>query len=136
MLELLCDTLHLNHVFGIHIWLTTHSPFILSDIPEPLITYMKHGHIMSAEERKKDGIMPPMAANVSDLLQQSFFLENGFIGEYARKNILSVISCLRNETSDGWDEDTLHSFIESIGEPFIKRNLMQMWEKRYEKDFD
>ena len=136
MLELLCDTLHLNHVFGIHIWLTTHSPFILSDIPEPLITYMKHGHIMSAEERKKDGIMPPMAANVSDLLQQSFFLENGFIGEYARKNILRVISYLRNETSDGWDEDTLHSFIESIGEPFIKRNLMQMWKKRYEKDFD
>lgn len=136
MLELLCDTLHLNDIFGIHIWLTTHSPFILSDIPESLITYMKQGHRMTDEEKTHDGILPPMAANISDLLHQSFFLEQGFIGEYTRRKILDAISFMRNDAGGDWTEGSLNEFIKGIGEPFIKKNLVKLWEKKYEKDFD
>lgn len=136
MLELLCDTLHLNDIFGIHIWLTTHSPFILSDIPEPLITYMKNGHRMTDEEKQADGIMPPMAANVSDLLHQSFFLQQGFIGELVRNKIKSLIKFLSGEKSEDWTVDGARTFIKNISEPYISHQLKRLYRKCYEKDID
>lgn len=136
LLELLCQTLHLNDIFGIHIWLTTHSPFILSDIPEPLITYMKHGHRMTNEERRKEGILPPMAANVSDLLHQSFFLEQGFIGEYVRQKIKNLVKHLGGELAGEWSAETAKTFITNIREPYISHQLKRLYRKCYEKDID
>lgn len=136
MLDLLCNKLHLNDDFGIHIWLTTHSPFILSDVPDPLITYMKDGHLLSNGDKERMQIKAPMAANISDLLHQSFFLEQGFIGEYSRRKILDAISFMRNDAGGDWTEGSLNEFIKGIGEPFIKKNLVKLWEKKYEKDFD
>lgn len=136
MLELLCDTLHLNDIFGIHIWLTTHSPFILSDIPEPLITYMKYGHRMTDEERTADGIMLPMAANVSDLLHQSFFLQQGFIGEFVRHKIKTLVQYLSGENNEDWTEDGVKTFIKNISEPYISHQLKRLYRKCYEKDID
>lgn len=136
MLELLCDTLHLNDDFGIHIWLTTHSPFILSDIPDDLITYMKHGHRMTDEEKKSEGIMLPMAANISDLLHQSFFLQEGFIGEHVRQKIKRLAAHLSGKCTSEWDENSAKVFIKGINEPYISYQLKRLYHKFYEKDID
>ena len=136
MLELLCDRLHLNKKFGIHIWLTTHSPFILSDIPSELITYMEGGHRLTEEELAARKIRKPMAANISELLHQSFFLHDGFIGEYARKKILSLVEYLKtgNSGSDKWDMEQAKIFINGINEPFISKQLRMLYHKQYEKN--
>ena len=136
MLELLCDRLHLNKRFGIHIWLTTHSPFILSDIPNELITYMENGHRLTAEELVERRIRKPMAANISELLHQSFFLHDGFIGEYARKKILSLVEFLKTGISgdDKWTREQAEIFIDGINEPFISKQLRMLYHKQYEKN--
>ena len=136
MLELLCDRLHLNKRFGIHIWLTTHSPFILSDIPNELITYMENGHRLTEEELAARKIRKPMAANISELLHQSFFLHDGFIGEYARKKILSLVEFLKTGISgdDKWTREQAEIFIDGINEPFISKQLRMLYHKQYEKN--
>lgn len=136
MLELLCNRLHLNKKFGIHIWLTTHSPFILSDIPNELITYMENGHRLTEEELVARKIRKPMAANISELLHQSFFLYDGFIGEYARKKILSVVEYLKTGDSgaDRWDREQARLFIDGISEPFISKQLKMLYRREDEKN--
>ena len=132
LLELLVDRLHLNEEFGIHLLMTTHSPFILSDIPNELITYMENGHQLTKDELGERKIRPPMAGNISELLHQSFFLHNGFIGEYVRKKILSLVDYLKTGYAgpDAWDEEQSKLFIEGICEPFISKQLKMLYENR------
>lgn len=76
----------LNYRFSINIILTTHSPFILSDIPKSNVLYLENGKSVG-ETIYKD----TFGANVNDILHQSFFLKKGFMGEFARDKIQSVI---------------------------------------------
>lgn len=132
LLELLVDRLHLNEVFGIHLMMTTHSPFILSDIPNELISYMEKGHLLTKDELEVRKIRPPMAGNISELLHQSFFLHKGFIGEFARKKILSLVKYLKDGDAgvDHWDRAQAKQFIEGISEPFIYKQLKMLYEMK------
>ena len=132
LLKILIDRLHLNEAFGIHIWMTTHSPFILSDIPSELISYMENGHQLTAEELEEEHIRPPMAGNISELLHQSFFLHEGFIGEYARKKIHSLVKYLKEGDAgkDQWNREQARLFIDGIREPFISKQLEMLYENR------
>lgn len=130
LLDLLINKLHLNEEFGIHILMTTHSPFVLSDIPNELISYMENGHQLTTEELADRKISPPMAGNISELLHQSFFLHDGFIGEYARQKILSLVRFLRDgeQGCDHWDREQAKLFIDGISEPYIHRQLIILYE--------
>ena len=132
LLELLVDRLHLNESFGINLWMTTHSPFILSDIPEENIVYMEDGRQLTEEDKKEREILPPVAANISDLLHQSFFLKNGFIGEHARRKILSLVKYLKDGTDDNneWTREQAWIFINSISEPFISKQLRLLFDNQ------
>lgn len=132
LLDLLVNKLHLNDEFGIHILMTTHSPFILSDIPNELVSYMENGHQLTREELAEREIRHPMAGNISELLHQSFFLHDGFIGEYARQKILSLVRYLKDGVSEAdlWDEEQAKLFIDGISEPFIHKQLMSLYENR------
>lgn len=132
LLEILIDKLHLNEAFGIHILTTTHSPFILSDIPSELISYMEKGHQLTPQELEERKIRKPMAGNISELLHQSFFLHDGFIGEYARRKILSLVKYLKEGDAgdDHWDRQQAKLFIEGINEPFISKQLTMLYEMK------
>tara|TARA_B100000378_G_scaffold160792_1_gene129515 strand:- start:4426 stop:6744 length:2319 start_codon:yes stop_codon:yes gene_type:complete len=75
---------------GINIVLLTHSPFILSDIPPSNILKLKNGEAIENEQST-------FAANIHDLLTDSFFLEDGFMGEYAKQTINQTIKWLNYE---------------------------------------
>lgn len=62
--------LHLNTYCGFNIIITTHSPFLLSDIPQSNVLYLEDGHVVD-----KSYMQNPFAANVNDILRQSFFLK-------------------------------------------------------------
>ena len=128
ILDLLKDRLHLNDAFDIHIWMTTHSPFVLSDIPEGNIVYMEDGHQLTKDEIKERKILPTMAANVNDILHQSFFLEKGFVGEYARQKVLSLVAYLKEEGNrDAWTPEKAKLFIKEIGEPLVREQLLGLY---------
>lgn len=137
LLQLLDTQLGFNACFNLHIWITTHSPFILSDIPQPFVTYMDEGRWIKPGEVKERGILNPFAANVNDILHQSFFLDKGFMGEFAKTKILSLMEALKGgKRMEEWTKEDILSFVESLDERLIKKLLLGMYRERYEKDID
>lgn len=119
----------------INIIATTHSPFILSDITSSQLMYLKEGHQLKGLEL--DNMPNPFAANVNEVLHQSFFLSDGFIGKFARRKILELVQFLNDnleeEVAMTWSIEQAESLIASIEEPYIKRQLQHMLDEYYAK---
>lgn len=108
-------SLWLNRHCAFNIIIATHSPFILSDIPRENILYLDKG-----KARNREDFISPLAANISDILYQSFFLNNGFIGEWARTKINDI---LKRKVS--WHQLSCEEidFIEGIGDEYLKKQM-------------
>lgn len=108
-------SLRLNLHCAFNIIIATHSPFILSDMPRNKILYLDKGKAQNREQ-----FIKPLAANISDILYQSFFLRNGFIGEWARTKINEILKKkvtwwqLSREEMD---------FIDNIGDEYLKKQV-------------
>ena len=129
------ERLHLNTYCGFNVIITTHSPFLLSDIPQGNVLYLEDGHV-----KNKEYMQNPFAANVNDILQQSFFLKNGFMGEFAKQKILKVIDGYTKKNPDANDANDAKEAVELlaiIGEPLLKNKLSTFIEdKDNEKNTD
>jgi predicted ATPase len=123
--------LKLNTHCAFNIFIATHSPFVLSDIPMSNILHLKNGTVQDKEQFKN-----PFGANINDILYQSFFLENGFIGEYARKKIIETLNLLNKPLKSIFDKkDIIKERISFIGEPIIQKQLQSLYiEKFNEQD--
>ena len=109
---------------SVYVLMTTHSPFILSDIPKDNILYLKDG-----EQQDSEDFINPFCANVNDILKQSFFLSEGFIGRYAQKKIEPLMRFLTeyDEEKKGVIElSNAQKLINMVGDPVIKDNLQVM----------
>lgn len=81
------EKIKLDKVKYLNIMFLTHSPFILSDIPSALTMKLKEGAIYTNDEKQKT-----FAANITDLLTDSFFLDNGLIGDFAKRKLEETIN--------------------------------------------
>ena len=108
-------SLRLNSYCAFNIIIATHSPFILSDMPRENILYLDKGLA-----QPRDKFIRPLAANISDILYQSFFLKNGFIGEWARTKINDILK--KKVTWWQLPKEEVE-FIESIGDEYLKKQL-------------
>lgn len=73
----------------------------------------------------------PFAANICDILYQSFFLKNGFVGEFARKKINNMIYRLLpgDHFSDKYRLE-YELLMNLIGDPFLKMQLQRLFDER------
>jgi len=118
---------------SIHIIYLTHSPFILSDVSSTNILRLKNGKI---EKNLKE----TFASNVHDLLANDFFLENGFMGELAKKRIEETILYLnykiyekkRQEIDNNTDVAEENDVIEFSKFKKLK-DQVRIWDKDYHK---
>jgi hypothetical protein len=90
--------LKLNEVMAINIILSTHSPFILSDMPESNILMLEEGE-------KKENKDRCFGANIYDLLCNHFFMDE-FIGEFALEKINEMVR-LYHLASDNKRDDVI-----------------------------
>lgn len=119
---------------GVNITLVTHSPFVLSDIPE--------SNIMFLSRNKGDRINGgTFAANIHDLFNNTFILENT-IGEFAQEQLKELISCYNfigntQTPASGWkivSKDFLtkrkkHKYAylsQIIGDDYLKSEISDM----------
>jgi predicted ATPase len=107
--------LKLKKIKGINIIFATHSPFILSDIPSNNILRLKEGNPVSDHTQT-------FGANIHQLLHNDFFLENGFIGEFAKSKIEEVVDFLRLKKWNN-DEDKINARIASEVNDILKNDL-------------
>lgn len=131
IIEYITD-LKMNKGYFINILMSTHSPFILSDIPNCNILYLKEGNQVN-----KTVDIEPFGANIHDILYQSFFLEHGSIGELSAKKIESVLSEInkaQQQNRNLKEDEFIYclKIIRLIGEPLIKNKLLLMLEDVYD----
>lgn len=110
--------------------LTTHSPMILSDIPNQCVNYLKRENGVTRNVRKPN--LVSFGANIFDIYKDSFFLENGFMGEFARNKIRNVMDILTGEDNDV-DLIEVEQIIDMIGEPILKSSLRKLYETKFAK---
>lgn len=73
---------------NIQLILSTHSPILLSDIPQQSVIYLKSNKEKSDRKVEIDNKhIPTFGQNIHLLFRDSFFLENGIMGEFAKKKI-------------------------------------------------
>ena len=122
------ERLELSKYLGIHFLITTHSPFMLSDLRKSNILYIEDG-----KKIDKEDMLNPFGANMNDILAQSFFLRNGFVGEFACKKILSLLNWLEGNTNEGWNMVKAEEVVKSVGEPIVQSHLQNMVERKKEQ---
>jgi hypothetical protein len=123
---------------------STHSPFILSDIPEQNILKLEHklspltsdGKCYSVPTNDK---RQTFGANIHDLLSNSFFLDKSYKGEFANEYFLRLVDDLQKLESTEIDMTSYEKFqkrIDLIAEPFIKSKLFEMLDLKFEAVVD
>jgi len=122
----------LKEIDSINILLITHSPFILSDIPDSNILFLEdNGLPLTNRENIKT-----FGGNIHELLAHSFFLKNGFIGEFAKNKIQAIIDKLNpdeKKSKKDLNRDLIWKEIQIIGEPFLKEKLEEMYYSKFDK---
>ncbi len=121
----------LKSIDSINISLVTHSPFILSDIPNTNILYLdiqkKELQDFRAYPQSKD--VNTFGANIHELLSDSFFMANGYMGEFAKLFLQKIIADLKDVEYK--NQESLLSRIQIIGEPIIKERLEKMFNDKF-----
>lgn len=125
------NSLNLTSIKGINILIVSHSPFILSDIPACNILKLKNGNIIDLDKKT-------FGANIHDLLEDSFFLEDGFMGEFAKTVIQDIANYLNDSNNYEiiwtWNEENSLQLIKQIGEPILKSHLQSMYDIKFKDD--
>jgi predicted ATP-binding protein involved in virulence len=120
--------------------ITTHSPYVLSDIPRENVK------LITRKDLNKPVVIAPIkdtfGANIYDLLADSFFMQDGFIGEYAKNTINEVykdiLAIIEKDSihKPKYSEQEIKSIIEIIGEPLIKRQLFKLYDIAFKTNYE
>lgn len=119
---------HLNKQFcnrNIQVIFTTHSPLVLSDMLSNNIIYLEKGKLTRPNE-----YIETFSNELYSLLNNSFFLKNGVIGEFAKHKIQSIINSLTlNNKESKLSNEELHEMniqISVIGDSILRNKLFEM----------
>jgi predicted ATP-dependent endonuclease of OLD family len=125
LLLFLIDTFK-NRKEKIHFILTSHSPFILSDLPKQNVIFLEKekrtGNCINATDKVD---INPFGANIHTLLSHGFFMKDGLMGEFAKEKIDTAITYLNKKILTKEELDYCENIISIIGEPIIKRELQR-----------
>ncbi len=120
-----------NEKFDINVIITTHSPFVLSDIPVENILCLWRG-----EPHKGAEVLDrTFCANVYDLLANQFFMKE-FVGEFAHEKLDELIKKVNQNgelTKEAYDQ--LKTEISRIGDEFIREKLIEKLDERISRMF-
>lgn len=109
--------------------ITTHSPFLISDVPKDCITTInmlkKDGESIREIRNSDFGF----ASNYYDLIQNNFFVDSP-VGEYAKEKISGFIKEIDAISVGNNDYLVLKNKIEIIDDPLMKSKIMQYLDKK------
>ena len=121
----------LPNIAGFNCIFITHSPFILSDIPSQNVLFLKEDGF----PEENPSAIKTFGANIHELLATSFFLSNGYVGEFAKRKIEKLIAFYNKENSD-FDEKSSLQMISVIGDDLISNRLLDMHNERFRKNVE
>ncbi|EJR56169.1 hypothetical protein IIM_01261 [Bacillus cereus VD107] len=122
---------------NIQIILTTHSPFILSDLPSNNVIFLKKDNGNNVCTVKNlEGNQLTFAANIHDLLTNSFFMHDGLVGKFAQNKINNLVDEILDSSPEQIRKNSsrIRKQIDIIGEPIVKRKLIELFEDKIKLD--
>jgi len=135
-----------------HLIITSHSPFILSDLPKQNVIFLdkydnkseekypnlnlkslKNGNCINVNSEIN---IKPFGANIHELLSHGFFMEDGLMGEFAKVKINEIIKNLNKKTyrPNKIEKKRILLIIENIGEDLLRMKLLDMYYRKFEND--
>ncbi|MCU4164964.1 AAA family ATPase [Carboxylicivirga caseinilyticus] len=117
---------------------TTHDPITLSDLPNTNVIYIERPDYSSPSRildfNNKRRPLKTFGANISDLIADSFFIEDSLIGNFALDKIQETIKWLNNK--DNLESKIYYkTIIKLIDEPIIQRKLAEMYDDKTQDNF-
>lgn len=118
-LEIFFPKLHVHIVFA------THSPILLSDVPDGNVIFLEKlgdgmSRVMEADGRPRH----TFAANVFDLYRNSFFMHDGTVGGFARSKLDAIMMKIC-DVVQGKNKEALSAeeweLVELVGDPQAKK---------------
>ena len=111
--------------------IASHSPFILSDLPKESIIFLEKGKQVYPFENGQT-----FGANIHTLLSHGFFMKDGLMGEFAKKEINQIIENLnsKNYNPNIEEKKKILMIINIIGEDFLRTKLLDMYYKKFDDD--
>ncbi len=118
--------------FNFHIIASSHSPFIISDLPKENVIFLKKDKDGNCDNVTKATDINPFGANIHTLLSDGFFMQDGLMGEFAKgkinkiKRFYEIVKKLENKQKKRLrnlflKKQTKFWQIQNIiGEPFLK----------------
>ncbi|MRX46562.1 AAA family ATPase [Pedobacter puniceum] len=123
---------------SIEIIFTTHDPITLSDLPNANVIYIERQDYNSPSNilafNSKNRPSKTFGANISDLIADSFFIEDSLIGDFAFDKIQETIVWLNNRDNHQ-NESYYKKIIKTIDEPIIQRKLAEMYDDKTNENF-
>ncbi len=110
----------------IHFIITSHSPFILSDVPKENIIFLKKGTDGNCKNITEETNIETFGANIHSLLSHGFFMNDGLIGDFAKEKINKAIEYLNKKKITKKEMAYCTNIISIIGEPILKSTLQAM----------
>jgi ABC-type cobalamin/Fe3+-siderophores transport system ATPase subunit len=119
-----------NKEYNIHFILTTHSPFILSDIPKQNIIFLDKDEkgnckvvINGLKEKKQT-----FGANIHTLLSDSFFMEDGLMGEFAKGKINEIKKLYQLTQNENIQKRLKEEKIKELAQKAFNRRKDRLWQ--------
>ena len=119
----------------IQIIITSHSPFIVSDIPKYNLIFLTKDEFGNCKVSKSENHLPTLGGNIFELFNDSFYVKE-FISEFAFDKINQSIKFLNNEESEFKDILEVENFNKLIGETLIRDEIQKMIDLKKMKNFD
>ena len=109
---------------GVNIMMVTHSPFVLSDIPD--------GNVLCLGEGNNE-VTKTLGGNIMEMLSSSFFMNNS-IGDAIKEEISEIVTLYNNAVREGHDvkreykakKVRIRYVCDNIGDEFLKSMVTRM----------
>lgn len=109
----------------VHFIITSHSPFILSDLPKEHVIFLKKG-------KSNEVNINTFGANIHTLLSHGFFMKDGLMGEFAKEKISQILFLLSSKIGPiNIHYEQIKPIIKLIGEDFLREKLLRMYEDKF-----
>ena len=120
------NSINFKEIESINIIMSTHSPFILSDIPESNVLFLSEG-------KSQKGISETFGANIHKLYKNNFFIEGMPIGEFAKNKIEELFKKSRKIKKR---EPELYNEIRLVGEQLLRSQLLKLYNQNSSDDLN
>jgi hypothetical protein len=141
-IQYVCDFLKLIPEKKFHLVFTTHSPFLLSDLPKENVIFLEK-YKKNEEKDQKDGNcknvtketnIETFGANIHTLLSNGFFMNDGLMGVFAKSKINEVYNFIvQKDTNFIKTKKEAQNIINLIGEPLIQKQLQKLFDETFDK---